>query len=97
MNQGRWWNLSEHQLISERERAHQARQLMEHPLWVAAWADFDAQVRQSWERSQPDAAQERESAYTRWRVGKQIRRAIERHIETGRMADLALEERKENE
>ena len=83
----------EHQLIDEVHRANQARIILEHPLWIAAWDDLIQLFESQWRESAFDDQEGREQVYRMYRAAIAVRETLETHIETGQLAQIALEAR----
>lgn len=80
----------ERALLRERERAVQARVLLDHPLWREAWETWEAATLKEWRGTQSGETQRREQLWAALDAGAKVRRHIERIVETGRMAEQAL-------
>lgn len=85
--------MDEHALIKEREQAHLAKQITEHPLWLAAWTELEARLTDGWRNSRDEAAEHREFIYLQLKAARAVRRSFETLIETGQLAEMQLEER----
>lgn len=88
--------MADPRLYNERERAAQARTLIEHPLWIEAWAAWESVTLKEWRGTAPGDSARREQLWMAIEVAGKVRRNIERIIETGKLAEQALadEERK---
>ncbi len=76
--------------IRERERGHQASQILSNPLWAEAWSALEANLRAHMEEpSAPDEAvlEARRGLI----VAKAIQRQIQTVMETGRLAEEQME------
>lgn len=86
-------NEDQHKRLTERERAHQARIITEHPLWEEAWTALESRLMQGWLRTQTGEAERRELIYLQLRAASEVRAEFERILTTGRMAESQLLER----
>lgn len=75
----------------EMERAARAKEVVEHPLWIEAWEAIEARCRAQWEGSDPSAIEAREEAYRMLLIAKKVKRSFETVIQTGKLAEMALE------
>lgn len=82
--------------IDKTERARQrginARQLMETPLLVEAFAILDASLLAAWEGSPPDAEHERERIWLMRKLSKKLPGILETIMNDGKIADAELVE-----
>ncbi len=78
-------------LEHEVARAAQARQVLDHPLWVEAWEAIYGRCLADWEHSAADQVQLREDAWKTLYIAKKLRRSFERVVETGKLAEQTLE------
>ena len=76
----------------ERERGEQARQIVEHPLWAEAWAEYEKAVIAKWRNSPEIGTEAREALWLSLRIAEKARRHIESVMVTGRMAAEQLED-----
>lgn len=81
--------MSHEQLRKELDRAARAREIIEHPLWIEAWGELRERCLATWENG--TTPEIREEAWRTLTVAKKVRRSFEVLIETGKMAEIALE------
>lgn len=76
-------------------RAERAKEILEHPLVVEAFADLDAYYTRAFRNSDPVASETREDAYRMLRAMDAFKAVFEAHLENGKLAEarLADEER----
>ncbi len=73
-------------------RAEHARQLLKDELLNEALAEIEAATIQKWEAAK--STQEREDYWRLYRINKLFRTALETHVQTGKMAELQLAEKR---
>ena len=78
-------------LQAEIERGHQARTIIEHPLWLETWETWESAIRQAWEDSGAADSAERETLYFALQAGRRARAGIETVLETGKLAATQME------
>ena len=78
--------------LRERERASKARQIIENPLWGEAWTTLESKLTDAWKSSQTGMAERRELIYMQLRAAAEVRGHIETVLETGRLAEMQLDE-----
>lgn len=78
-------------LQTEVERGHQARAIIDHPLWVESWDIWEAAIRQAWEDSSASDSLERETLFFALQAGRKARASIETVLETGKLATSQME------
>ncbi len=76
----------------ERERGSKARLIIDSPLWEEAWTELQTRLTEAWLRSQTGDAQRRELIYMQLRAAAEVRGHIETVLETGRLAEMQLDE-----
>jgi len=67
------------------DAAH-AQRLLDDPMLWQAWEDLDDAIREKWEFSEPTQNELRAELYRMLNASKQVRRALTRRIETGKLA-----------
>ena len=87
--------MDEHALIRERERAHQAKQVLENPLIVEYFDTFAEELVKGWKRAKTLELREDYWRYTN--VLSQFRKHFDECITTGKMAEMSLAEMRGND
>ena len=85
-------NEDEKARLLERERANKARQIIDNPLWDEAWTTLDSKLTDAWKASQSGQSERRELIYMQLRAAAEVRGHIETVLETGRLAEMQLNE-----
>lgn len=85
--------MDEHALILERERAHQAKLIMENPLIGEYFETFADELVKGWKKAKTSELREDYWRYTN--VLSQFRKHFEQCITTGKMAEMSLAEMQE--
>ena len=80
----------EHQALTERERAHRAKQLLENPLLVAAFADIGAGLTTAFNASGPGDTLRREDIWRSVKLLDRLKASLATHLETGKLAKASL-------
>lgn len=78
--------------LRERERASKARQIIDSPLWAEAWTTLEAKLTDAWKSSQTGMTERRELIYMQLRAAAEVRGYVEDILETGKMAEMQLDE-----
>lgn len=78
----------------EIKRAHEARQLLEHPVFVDAWDQLIESLKSGWLETATGETERREMIYAQIRAAEAFRANLETVLETGRLAQVQLEEEK---
>jgi|TARA_R110002012_G_scaffold20713_4_gene73183 hypothetical protein len=84
--------LDEHNRIKERERGHQARIIIDSPLWQEAKEIIADELNQAWQNTAMTQADERETIYQMLIASHAVFNHIETVMKTGKMAEMQLEE-----
>ena len=82
--------MDEAKLRGESNRADAADRLLKNDLLVAAWADTETALIQMWTESPPEDKDGRERIYSTIYGLRSVKKAIKRHIETGKLAKHEL-------
>ncbi len=85
-------SIDEGQRRQERERGAKARLIIDSPLWEEAWTVLQTRLTDAWLRSQTGDAARRELIYMQLRAAAEVRGHIETVLETGRLAEMQLDE-----
>ncbi len=75
----------------EIERGHQARQLIEHPLWLESWEQWEAGILKAWTDTPVRDTEAREALFLGLHAGRRARRQIETVFQTGKLALAQVE------
>lgn len=78
--------------LEERERGLKAKAILENPLWNEAWTQIESYLMEQWRNSRPDAATRRENIYLQYDAARAVRKHFESLLETGRMAEMQIEQ-----
>jgi|TARA_R100001244_G_scaffold38356_2_gene34758 hypothetical protein len=84
--------LDEHNRIKERERGHQARIILDSPLWQEAKEVITDELQEAWQNTAMTQADERETIYRMLIAATAVFNHIEAVMKTGEMAEMQLEE-----
>jgi hypothetical protein len=82
--------MSEQQLTTEYARGLDAKQLIEHPLLVAAFDAIEREIDHQWKTSKSDEGDAREKLYLMGRLLEKLKGSIQGHVQTGKMAERQL-------
>ena len=75
----------------EIERGHQARVIVEHPLWLESWATFEAEITRAWADAPARDEAGREQLWLALHAGRRARGMIETILTTGKLAQAEVE------
>jgi len=76
---------------TEIERGHQARVILDHPLWLEAWDKWESGILQAWADTPAASAQDRETLFFALQAGRRAKRDIETVFQTGQLAAKQME------
>lgn len=79
----------------EIERGHQAKQIIDNPLWSEFFDTAKARLMNSWESSQ--TVEYREDVWRYSQLLNQMQKHMETALQTGQMAEMSLAEMQEKE
>lgn len=88
-------NLSEeHQLLAETERARQAQELMEHPLFKEALDLYRQRLMDEWASSPARDTEGRERLWLMAKTAEVVPQHLKELMETGKLASTQLEQKR---
>lgn len=76
----------------ESERGRKAQQIIDSPLWEEAWTTLESRLMDAWKSSRTGETERRELIYMQLRAAAEVRGHIETVLETGRLAEMQLDE-----
>ena len=82
----------EHRLLTEQERARQAQELTEHPLFREALDTYRQRLMNEWAASPARDTEGRERLWLMLKTADAVEGHLKQLMETGRMASLQLEQ-----
>lgn len=83
--------MDEHALIAERERAHQAKHLLENTLYLEAKAMVLNNLAEAWQGTSMAQADDRERIYHMLVAARSVFNHIDGVLQTGKMAQIQLD------
>lgn len=83
--------MNKNQLISERERAHLAQQILDNPLWAEAKVTIIDGLSDAWRDTSVTQCQERETLWHMLNAATSAFSYIESVLKTGQLAQTQLE------
>jgi hypothetical protein len=86
--------MSDHKRYDEIQRGDLAKALLESPLLQEALGEIEKSILMAWEQTSPRDTEAREKAWAFYLASKKFKATLVNYIETGRMANLQLQEKK---
>lgn len=80
-------------LEDELRRGQEASSLLRHPLFVSAFETLEQEIVDQWKQSNSLSADAREKLHTMLFLLGRVRRQVETHVETGKLAEATLKEK----
>lgn len=84
----------ESRLLAEQERARQAQELAEHPLFKEALTAYRERLMQEWSESPARDTEGREKLWLMQKTVAVVESHLKQLMETGKLASLQLEQRR---
>ena len=84
----------ESRLLAEQERARQAQELAEHPLFKEALATYRERLMHEWAESPARDTEGREKLWLMLKTAEAVERHLVELMETGKLASIQLEQRR---
>jgi len=84
----------ESRLLAEQERARQAQELAEHPLFKEALQQYRERLMQQWADSPARDTEGREKLWLMCKTADAVERHLVELMQTGKLASLQLEQRR---
>ena len=84
----------EYQLINEIERARQAQELIEHPLFVEAFETYRERLMKEWADSPARDTDGREKLWLMTKLLNGVENHLKELMQTGKLASLQLEQKR---
>lgn len=84
----------EDKLFEEIERARQAQELAEHPLFVEAFAAYQQRLVDEWAASPARDTEGREKLWLMQKTAAMVQQHLKQLMETGKLATLQLERKR---
>lgn len=84
----------ESRLLAEQERARQAHELAEHPLFKEALTIYRERLMQQWAESPARDTEGREKLWLMLKTAEAVERHLVELMETGKLASIQLEQRR---
>lgn len=81
-------------LLAEQERARQAQELAEHPLFKEALATYRERLMTQWAESPARDTEGREKLWLMLKTAEAVERHLVELMETGKLASIQLEQRR---
>ena len=82
------------QLETEVERARQAREITEHPLWAEAFDAYRKRLMDEWAASPARDTDGREKLWLMVKTASAVERHLAEMLETGKLASIQLEQKR---
>ena len=82
------------QLETEVERARQAREITEHPLWAEAFDAYRKRLMDEWAASPARDTDGREKLWLMVKTASAVERHLAEILETGKLASIQLEQKR---
>ena len=82
------------QLETEVERARQAREITEHPLWAEAFDAYRKRLMDEWAASPARDTDGREKLWLMVKTASAVERHLAEILETGKLASIKLEQKR---
>ena len=84
----------ESRLLAEQERARQAQELAEHPLFKESLATYRKRLMTQWAESPARDTEGREKLWLMLKTAEAVERHLVELMETGKLASIQLEQRR---
>ena len=84
----------ESRLLAEQERARQAQELAEHPLFKESLATYRERLMTQWAESPARDTEGREKLWLMLKTAEAVERHLVELMETGKLASIQLEQRR---
>lgn len=84
----------EGRLLAEQERARQAQELAEHPLFKESLATYRERLMTQWAESPARDTEGREKLWLMLKTAEAVERHLVELMETGKLASIQLEQRR---
>ena len=82
------------QLETEVERARQAREITEHPLWAEAFDAYRKRLMDEWAASPARDTDGREKLWLMVKTASAVERHLAEMLETGKLASIQMEKKR---